>query len=147
MLRDWLLFLHIVSAMVYVGGAVAVTVQATGAAGSAGQFLKFAELAGRAIGVGAALTLITGIGLVLESDVWGFSMFFVLFGIAALVISGAIDSLYTRRRTRAIEATVEDEGSDSARAAADLRRVAVVNAVVIVLLVAVIWTMVFKTGA
>ena len=133
--------------MVYVGGAVAITVQSTGAAESPGQFLRYAEIAGRAVGAGAALTLITGVALVLESAVWGFSMFFVYFGIAALVVSGAVDSLYTRRQTQAIEATIDEEGPESPSAGLRLRRVGAVNASVLLLMLAVIWTMVFKTGA
>ncbi len=147
MLHEWLLFIHIVSVVVYVGGAVAVTVQATGAAGMPHQFLALSEVAGRAVGIGAVFTLLSGIALVLESEVWGFSMFFVLFGIFALVISGAVEGLYTRRRTAAIEAAVEEEGADAPKIGASLRQVTSVNAIVIVLLVTVIGTMVFKTGA
>ena len=146
MLRDWLLFLHIVSVVVYLGGAVAITVQSTAAAGIPRQFLSLADRAGRAVGIGAGLTLLTGIALVVESDFWGFSMFFVWFGIAALVISGAVDSVFTRRQTAAIEAAIEDDGPDSPKVIAGFQRVARVNAVVIVLLVFVVWTMVFKAG-
>ena len=147
MLRDWLLFLHIVSAVVYVGGAVTITIQATGATGIPRQFLRLSEQAGRAVGIGAVLTLLTGIGLVLESDFWSFSMFFVWFGIGAVVISGAVDGLYTRRKTRAIEAAVDLEGPNSPTVAAQFQQVVMVNGAVLVLFVIVIWAMVFKAGA
>ena len=147
MLRDWLLFLHIISVVVYLGGAIAVTVQATGAAGMPGQFLRLADIAGRAIGVGAVSVLVTGIALVLESDFWGFSMFFVWFAIAAVVVSGAVDSLYSRRQTVAIQASIDEDGPDAPGVAAKIQRMAGVNAVVIALLLFVVWTMVFKTGA
>ena len=146
MLSEWLLFLHIVSAIVYVGGAVAITIQSTAAPTMPRQFLRLAEVAGRAVGVGAALTLLTGIALVVESDFWTFSMLFVWLGIVALVISGAVDSLYTRRRVRAIEATIEEKGPDDPSIRPALQRVSGVNAVVLVLLLIVIWAMVFKAG-
>ncbi len=147
MLRDWLLFLHIVSVVVYLGGAVTITIQATGAAGIPRQFLRLAKQADRAIGIGAVLTLLTGVGLVVESDFWSFSMFFVWFGIGALVLSGAVDGLYTRRKTAAIEAAIDNEGPDSQTVTGHLQQVVVVNGAVLVLLLTVIWAMVFKAGA
>ncbi len=146
MLHEWLLFVHIVSAVVYVGGAVAVTVQATGAGDAPRQFLKLADLAGRAIGIGAVLTLATGAVLVLESDVWSFSMTFVLIGIGALLVAGGAEGLYTRRKVAAIEAVIEEDGPDAPDVSAGLRRVMLVNAMLIALFVFTIWAMVFKPG-
>ena len=80
MLHEWLLFIHIVGAIVFVGGGITLGVQVLGAGRAPRQFLDLAELAGRAIGVGAVLTLLSGIALVVESDVWSFSMGFVLLG-------------------------------------------------------------------
>jgi hypothetical protein len=146
MLSEWLLFLHIVSGVVYLGGAVAVTVQATGAAAMPRQFLKLADVAGRAIGIGAVLTLVTGIALVLENDFYGFSMTFVLIGIGGLLISGAVDGMFTRRKVAALQAALDEEGSDAPGIGEGLRRVTMVNAAVIGILVFVIWAMVFKPG-
>ncbi len=147
MLGDWLLFLHILSAAVYIGGAVAVTVQATGAAEMPRQFLKMADLAGRAIGIGAALTLVTGIGLVLESDFYGFSITFVLVGIGAILIAGAVEGMYSSRKLKAAKAAVEDdEGADASNVGESLRQVMMVNVGVLALLVFAIWAMVFKPG-
>lgn len=144
MLSEWLLFLHVISAVVYVGGAVVVTVQALGVGADAGPFLRFEKPAGRAIGAGAVATLLTGLALVIESDVWEFSMFFVWFGVAAIVVSGAIDGMYTRRRTREAEAAVERGDTGDARST--IRRVATVNLAVLAVFVVVVWAMVFKTG-
>ncbi len=147
MVHEWLLFIHILSGVVFVGGAVTLGVQAVRAGRAPRQFLDAAELAGRAIGVGAVLTLLSGIALVLESDVWSFSMGFVLFGIATIVISGVVDALYFRKRTVAIESAIETGGPDSPVVQAGLQRLARVNAIVILLYIAVIWAMVFKPGA
>lgn len=145
MLRDWLLFFHIVSAVVYIGGAVAVTVQATGAAAMPRQFLKMADLAGRAIGIGGALTLVTGIGLVLEIDRYGFTTTFVLIGIGTMLLAGAVEGMYARKKVAAVQAAV-DEGQEGADIGDSLRRVMMVNAGLIALLVFAIWAMVFKPG-
>jgi len=144
-MRDWLLFFHIVSAVVYVGGAVVVTVQATGAAAMPRQFLKMADLAGRAIGIGAVLTLATGVALVIESDFFGFTTTFVLIGIGAIVLAGAVEGMYARKKVAAVQAAV-DEGQDGADIGGSLRQVMMVNAGLIALLVFVIWAMVFKPG-
>lgn len=145
MLSEWLLFLHILSAIVYLGGAVAVTLQAFGADEDPGAFFRFADLAGRAIGPAAGLTLLTGLALVIESDVWTFSMFFVWFGIAVIVISGAIDGMVRRRSQRDIEAALER--GDAQDAGARIRRIATINTVVLAVFAVVVWAMVFKTGA
>jgi len=142
-LHEWLLFIHIVSAVVYVGGAVAVTVQATGAASAPRQFLRLADLAGRVIGISAVFTLLAGVALVLEGDEWGFSMTFVLIGIGVVLASGAVDGMYTRRKSAAIEAAIDEGGPE---VSAGLRQVTLVNAVVIALLVVALWAMVFKPG-
>ena len=146
MLHDWLLFLHILSAVVYIGGAVAVTVQATAAAEMPRQFLRMADLAGRAIGIGAALTLVTGIGLVLEGG-YGFSTTFVLVGIGAILIAGAVEGMYSSRKMKAAKAAIEDdEGANASSVGESLRQVMMVNVGVLALLVFAIWAMVFKPG-
>ncbi len=76
-LHEWLLFIHIVGAIVFVGGGITLGVQVLGARRAPRQFLDAAKLAGRGIGVGAVLTLLSGIALVfVESEVWSFSMGF-----------------------------------------------------------------------
>jgi hypothetical protein len=145
-LRDWLLFFHILSAVIYIGGAVAVTIQATGAGAIPRQFLALADSAGRAIGLGGALTLITGVALVLESDVWTFEMTFVIIGIGGMLLAGAVEGLFSRRRIKAVEAAVEEDPIDTEAVAGSLRQVMLVNAAVLAVLVFVIWAMVFKPG-
>ncbi len=146
MVHEWLLFIHIVGAVVFVGGGITLGVQVLGAGRAPRQFLDLAELAGRAIGVGAVLTLLSGIALVVESDVWSFSMGFVLFGIATIVISGAVDALYFRKQTAAIGGAIEEGGPESPEVKAGLKRMAIANAMVILLYIATIWAMVFQPG-
>jgi uncharacterized membrane protein len=145
--REWLLFVHILSAVVYLGGAITVTIQATGAAAMPGQFLKMADLAGRAIGIGAVFTLLSGLALVVESDVWDFSMTFVAIGIGGLLIAGAVEGMYSRKRVAAVEIAIDEEGPEADSVGAGIRRVMSVNVVLIGLLVFVLWAMVFKPGA
>ncbi|GMQ84524.1 MAG: hypothetical protein BMS9Abin07_0088 [Acidimicrobiia bacterium] len=146
MLHEWLLFIHILSAVVYVGGGVTVTMQATAATGAPSQFLRFADLAGRMIGIGAVFTLLTGVALVLESDVWSFTTTFVIIGIGVVTASGAVEGMYSRKKVAAIEAAIEQGGPEAPEVSAGLRQVILVNATVIAFLVLVIWAMVFKPG-
>jgi uncharacterized membrane protein len=145
--HDWLLFIHILSAIVYLGGAIAVTAQATGATAMPRQFLALADVAGKAIGAGAVILFLSGVGMVLESAVWGFSDTFVLIGIGGLLIAGAVEGMVSRKRIAAVKATIEEDGPDAAEVGQGIRQVMLVNTAVLALLVFVVWAMVFKPGA
>lgn len=144
MLSEWLLYVHVLSAIVYVGGGVAVTLQALGAGKAPAAFLTFSELAGRAIGAAAVLTLLSGLALVIESDVWSFSMAFVWVGIVGIVAAGAVEGIYQRKRLSEAEAAAQH--GDDAAAGASIRQMATANAAVLAVFLVVVWAMVFKPG-
>jgi uncharacterized membrane protein len=107
-------------------------------------FLQVAEAASPAIGLGAVLTLVSGVGLVLQSDAWRFSMPWIVAGIAMIVIAGTAESVYFVRQLAAIRTTVDQQGKDAPEVAARLERVTHVAAVINALVVVVVWLMVFK---
>jgi uncharacterized membrane protein len=87
---DWLMFLHVLAAMIWLGGAVCVTVIA-GAALRGGR----TEDVGRFVASMRTVFLVTlgpaslavlgfGIWLVLDSDAWDFGQGWVILGIALL---------------------------------------------------------------
>ncbi len=147
MLSQWLLFFHVVGAVLYVGGIITVGVQALRADTNMRAFLDFNEVAGRTIGAGALIVFASGIAMVIESSIWRWTDAFVIFGITALVFSGAVDGLFFRPRTRQLEAALAEEGPDSPDVAAFARQLTIANWLFVVLFLAVILAMVFRWGA
>ena len=95
-MRTFLLTIHILAAAAWLGGAMMLIAS----------FPKFAELAGfdkvRAVdeavgakffGSAAGLLVLSGIGLVLRSEVIGWTTTFVLVGIAVIIIDGILEQL------------------------------------------------------
>ncbi|HEY1315944.1 MAG TPA: DUF2269 family protein [Gaiella sp.] len=147
-LYDWLLFLHIVAAMVWVGGLVALNVLVAivlrgGGTDEVARFVSALRVVGPATLAPAMLGVLAfGIWLVLDSDTWSFGqtwvwLALVLFGVAFLV--GAV---FQSRSALAAQHAVES--GDGAEAARQLRRWAWGMRVILVVLLAVVWDMVFK---
>ncbi len=146
-LRDWLLFLHITGAILYVGGDILLNVFAYRARrdGEVAAFLRTAETSTKVITVGAVLTIVTGIGLVLAEDAWRFTTGFVIVGIVVILIAGAADGTYFGKQVKAIGELVEEK-PDSPEIKARLTRIARAAVVINVLFLVVVWAMVFKPG-
>jgi hypothetical protein len=93
----------------------------------------------------AVLTILTGIGLVVTVAPWTFTTGFVLIGMATVLVSGIVDSLYLQKRARRIAALI-DEQSDSPEIGAQLRGITRGAGAVNILFILTIWAMVFKPG-
>jgi uncharacterized membrane protein len=144
----WLLFVHISGVVLYVGGDVVLNMLALQAYRSrdpAG-FLQVAKTASPVIGSGAVLTLLSGLGLVLQSDAWRFSMAWIIAGIAMIVMAGAAESIYFGKQLQAIRSTLDEKGADAPEIAGFLRKVVTAATVINALFFVVVWLMVFKPG-
>jgi uncharacterized membrane protein len=149
-LYDWLLFLHILAAMIWVGGLVSLSVVAMlvlrgGEHEAVARFVASLRLIGP-LTLAPAMVAVVGFGiwLVLESDAWGFGqtwiwLAFVLFA-GAFLIGAAFQSRSAIRAQRAVEAKDHDE------AARQLRRWSWGMWAITLLLVVAAWDMVFKPG-
>lgn len=148
-LRDWLLFLHVAAAAVWLGGGVMVGTMALRArkTGRELPLLELMEWVGPRIGGPAQLTMIvTGVWMVLDSPAWNFGQAFVITGITVWVALGVLGGSIHPRNFRAIAVAADKEGADSptvSRLATRTRR-AVWSEVA--LLVFVVWVMVGKYG-
>jgi len=109
-LRDWLLFFHITGAILYVGGDIMLNVFVYQARrdGEVASFLRTVATSAKVITVGAVLTLLMGIGLVVADEIYGFTTGFVVVGIVVILIGGAADGTYFNRQVGAISALVEE---------------------------------------
>ena len=95
-LYDWLMFLHVVAAMIWVGGLVALSVLVlqvlrSGEADAVARFARSLRALGPMV-LAPATVAVAGFGiwLVVDSDAWGFGqtwiwLALVLFGLAFLV--------------------------------------------------------------
>jgi uncharacterized membrane protein len=149
-LYDWLLLLHIVAAMVWVGGVVALSALVTAVLrnnepAAVGRFAADLRLVGPLVlGPAPALLLGLGIWMVLDSDAWGFDqtwiqLAFALFGVAFLI--------GVAHQSRALIGARRAAGKgDHSLAARLLRRWSWGTRLILLILLVAAWDMVMKPG-
>ncbi|MDN5796918.1 MAG: CopD family protein [Intrasporangium sp.] len=146
----WLLFVHILAAMVWVGGALTLSALAThvlheGRSDAVHRFVTSLRVIGPLVFAPAPVLVIGfGVWIVLIGDTWTFaqawlSASFALFG-AAFLVGVAFQS---RAAIAAERAAADDRQDEAIR---QLRRWSWGSRVVVVLLAAATWVMVFKPG-
>lgn len=149
---EWLLAVHILAAVLWVGGGAAITILARRAASSGDrqqmlQFSRDADWIGpRFYAPLSVLLLIMGILLVNEAG-YEHSDPFVSIGYAGWVISFLIGTVFYSRANREREEIVQREGVESDAFMANFRRVATVSTLEVALLLAVVVAMAVKPGA
>jgi uncharacterized membrane protein len=149
-LYDWLVFLHILAAMVWFGGLVVLSVFASLALRSGDQadvarFVGSLRLVGPLVLAPAMVAVVAlGVWLVLDSDAWSFGqtwvwLALVLFG-GAFVVGAAFQS------RAAIDAQRAADAGRHQQAARHLSRWAWGMRLIVLLLAVAAWDMVFKPG-
>lgn len=149
-LYDWLLFLHIVSAMVWVGGAVMLGVLASGVLrraepGEVRRFLSTLRVIGPRV-LAPATVAVAGLGvwMVLNSAAWDFGQLWVQLALALFGLAFLIGAAYQSRA--AITAERALERGDETEARRQFGRWVWGYRVIVVLLVAATWDMATKPG-
>lgn len=147
-IRDWLLFLHISGAILYLGSSFMLTASLIQAIrrGSVAEFLEMVEATALLPMIGALLLLATGIGMILVVDAWSITSGFVLIGLAVILVSGTTESAYFGRQAVALRALL-DRSETTAEIGSRLRGLLRVALVLDALFLLVVWAMVFKPGA
>ena len=149
-LYEWLMFLHVLAAMVWVGGLVTLFAfgrRTLGDAdpGSVARFVGSLRVLGPAfLGPAAGLVLVLGIWMVLDSDAWDFGQTWVWLGLALLIAAALVGAIFLSRAGLAAERAVR--AADNTEAVRQLRRWSVGIGVIVALLVVATWDMVFKPG-
>ncbi len=149
-LSDWLLFLHVLAAMVWVGGGVVLA--ALGARvlrdrdpGAVLRFTGSLRVLGPLVLAPATLAVLGfGIGLVVESDAWDFGQLWVQLGLGLFAAAFLIGAGY-QSRTALAGARAADRGDDG-EARRHLTRWLWGYRVIVLLLVAAAWDMTTKPG-
>ena len=147
-MRDFLLVIHIVGAAGWLGGGLFgafayPTVARSGPPAAAGILAVFEKWGGAYFGVTSGLVLLSGIGMVISSEAFGWSDTFVLIGLGAFLVSGIVQSTIGGRANKRLAAAAES-GTGIEEAVSSWRRISLVD---IAVLLVVVWAMVTKLGA
>ena len=152
-LRNILLFIHLLAAFTWVGGAILLNILARRALKSGDPAavigrVNTADFAAKAVfNPAGGIVLLAGIALVLESDVYDFSMAWILFAIAVVVGSAILGGVDYSRRIKELYAAAEERGPAAPEIAKSFNTVLGVANVETIFLLAVAWAMIFKPGA
>lgn len=151
-LYEWLLFLHIVAAIVWIGGGVILQILGARLARSrdAEGMLKFTrdiEVLGPRLFAPASLAVLgLGVWMVLVSDAWAFSQLWIVLALVAYGISFVIGIAYFGPAAKRIERAVEAEGPHGATVDRLIRTNFLVSRFDLAILLFIVWDMVFKPG-
>lgn len=147
-LYDWLLFGHIVAAMVWVGGGLllgvlAVQVVRNGEPVAVARFVGNLRVIGpRLLGPATLAVLGLGVWMVLDSAAWDFGQLWVQLALALFAAAALLGAAHLGRT--AIRADRAIAGGDHDEALRQLTRWAWGYGLIVLLLIAVVWDMVFK---
>jgi uncharacterized membrane protein len=149
-LYDWLLFLHILAAMVWLGGVVALTALASlilraREPDGVARFVGSLRVIGPLVLAPAVVVLLgLGVGLVLDSDAWEFGQTWIVVALVLFAAAFAIGAAFQSRA--AIGAQRPAAAGDHREALRQLGRWSWGMRAILVLLVATTWDMVMKPG-
>ena len=149
-LYDWLMFVHVLAAMVWVGGTVVIGTLATqlvrsGESAGIARFVGSLRLVGPLLLAPATLAVVGfGIWLVLDSDAWDFGQTWVWLGLALFAAAFVVGAASLSRT--AIGAQRAAAAGNDAEAARQLSRWAWGSRLILLILVVATWDMVFKPG-
>jgi len=149
-LYDWLMYLHVLAAMIWVGGLLTIGLLAalvvrSGEPDVIARFVRHLGVIGPVVFAPAMIAVVGfGIWMVVDSDAWDFGQTWIwlalsLFGAAFLI--GAVFQSRTAIRARHAAAA-----GDTHEAVRQLRRWSWGMRLILLLLLVATWDMVFKPG-
>jgi uncharacterized membrane protein len=147
-LYDWLLFGHVLMAIVWVGGAVtmqllATRVQRVGTRAQLVEMTEHIEFVATRLFIPASLVLLI-LGIWMVSLQWSFGQTWVILGILMFLYSFLTGSLYLSPQMRKVKAVVAREGADSDEVSVLANRIFLASRVELVFLMLIVADMVLK---
>lgn len=145
-----LLFIHIVCAVIWVGGAFALQVLAflvsrTGDQLELARLLRYFELIGSRVFVPVAtLLFIAGVAMTLQA--WSFGNTWIAVSVALWVLSAVAGAIYLGPRAKRVGELFDAEGPSSEAGRALMNRLFVVSRLELLSFAIIIGLMVFKPG-
>lgn len=144
-------FLHIMAAVVWVGGAILLQAMAQFAlksdlSGRAAEFAGEVEVIGKRFFTPLSfVVLVLGIGLVQQGD-WGFGKPWVILGMLGIVATIATGAGYLGPQMGKLAKVIQTEGADAPSVRTKMKTILNVARIDIVVLVVIIFVMVTKVG-
>jgi uncharacterized membrane protein len=149
-LYNWLLFLHVLAAMVWIGGgvmlaAIAARVLRDPDPAAVGRFTANLRVLGPLVLAPATVAVLgLGIGLVVDSDAWDFGQLWLQLGLGLFAAAFLIGAVWQSRT--ALAATRAAGRDNNGEARRQLRRWLWGYRLIVLLLVAAAWDMTTKPG-
>ena len=149
---DWLLLGHILAAIAWVGGAIAM--QVVGAklyraesAEAIAAFSRTAEWLGPRLFMPASLAVLGfGIALVSVSEAWSIRQLWIILALVGIAISAIGGAVFFGPQSKRIGEALRTEGPESERTRGLIRQIFVVGRVDVVILLLIVADMVLKPG-
>ena len=117
-MRHWILFFHVLSVMIWMGGSIYIeALMAAAGRGDGGAVVDVFRRVGstnrRLFNLAGVSTIVFGFWLVIISPGWEFEMVWITVGILLATIAVVIDLFYATPRTDRVERLLDDpDGSD-----------------------------------
>jgi len=148
---QWYLAVHILAAVIWVGGALTVQLLAIRAARpnaalQIGSLASEIEWVGTRVFIPSSLILVVMGFLLIHEGSWDYK-FFIVFALAVWIASFLVGAAFLGPQSRKLSADVERHGPDSAQARARLQRIFLVSRIELVFLLLVVLDMVLKPGS
>jgi uncharacterized membrane protein len=151
-LYEWLKAFHVLFAVIWVGGAIAIQILAIRIVRERDP-AKMASFAGHVEWVGqrvfataSGLLLLLGIWMVIDEPAWTFGQLWILVALAMFAYSFLSGLLYIGPQSGRLKKIYETEGVESPAGVALLRRIFLMSRIELVLLVLIVFDMVLKPG-
>ena len=151
-LEPWLHLMHILGAIIWVGGGVMLSLIGARARKSEGpriigEFAQTLSYTGLRVLMPAVLVvLVTGVWLVLSSSEFNITQLWVLLALGAFVLAFLIGAIYLSRNAIQLERLTKGADPDPRSTRDLLSRWIVGYQVVLLILLFAVWDMVFKPG-
>lgn len=151
-LEPWIHFIHVLGAIIWVGGGIMLSLVGARARKSKdprliGEFARTLSYVGlRVLTPAVVAVLLTGIWLVLTGSEWSFTQLWVLLGLGAFILAFLIGAVYLSRIAIQLDRLVAGKDVDPRVANDLLGRWMVGYQVILLILVFAVWDMVFKPG-
>lgn len=145
---DLLKFIHVLAAIIWVGGVLATVLMASKyksvSSASGRDFTRATNFLGSIYGPVIVLLLATGIWMIVDDRTpWAFSQLWVSIGLTGFTISLILGIAFHMPQGKALEAEL---AADNPAAQTRLDRIRLVGNIDALILVVVVWAMVMKPG-
>ena len=151
-LESWLHFIHILGAIIWVGGGMilcllGIRAQQSKDAHLIGDFAKTLSYVGlRLLMPAVVMVLVSGVWQVLISSESNFTQLWVLLGLGLFIVAILIGAIYLSRIAMQLERVATGTDADAEAVSKILSRWIVGYGFVLVILLVAVWDMVFKPG-